>query len=66
MRGGILAAAAIGALLVGGAAGAETLRDALVQTYNSNPTITAQRAQLRSLDEQASLVRSGLRPQVSA
>jgi len=69
MRGGLsgsLVAAAIGALLVGGAAGAETLRDALVQTYNSNPTISGQRAQLRGLDEQASITRSGLRPQVSA
>jgi outer membrane protein len=66
MRGGYLTAAAIGALAVGGAAEADTLRDALVRVYSGNPTITAQRAQLRSLDEAASVARAGLRPQVSA
>jgi len=67
MRGGLMAAAAAatGALLLGGAAGAETLREALVQTYNSNPTITGQRAQVRVLDENVSVARAGLRPQVS-
>jgi outer membrane protein len=65
MRGGLLAAAAVGALLVGGAADAESLRDALVQVYSGNPTLTGQRAQLRSLDEAASGARAGLRPQVS-
>lgn len=65
MRGGLMAAAATCALLAGGAAGAETLREALVQTYNSNPTITGQRAQVRVLDESASVARAGLRPQVS-
>jgi outer membrane protein len=66
MRGGYLAAAAVGALLIGGVAEADTLREAFVRTYNSNPTITAQRAQLRGLDEAASVARAGLRPQVSA
>jgi outer membrane protein len=65
MRGGLLAAASAAALIVGGAAQAETLRDALVRTYNSNPTIMAQRAQLRSLDEGVSLARAQGRPQVS-
>ena len=65
MRGVLLAAAAGAALLVGGAGRAETLRDALVQTYNSNPTITGQRAQLRTLDEGVAVARAGLRPQVS-
>jgi outer membrane protein len=65
MRGGYLAAAAIGALLVGGAAGAEGLREALVQTYNSNPTITGQRAQLRTLDEDVAIARAQGRPQLS-
>lgn len=65
MRGGLLAAVGAGALLAGAAASAETLRDALVQTYKTNPTIMAQRAQLRSLDEDVALARSQGRPQVS-
>ena len=65
MRGGLLAAAAVAALLVGEAALADDLRQALVQTYNSNPTITAQRAQLRTLDESVAVARAGLRPQLS-
>ena len=66
MRGGLLTAAGIGALLVGGGAQADTLREALVQTYNSNPTITGQRAQLRTLDEAVAIARAQGRPQVSA
>lgn len=65
MRGGLLAAAAIAALLVGEAAYADDLRQALVQTYNSNPTITGQRAQLRTLDEGVAVARAQGRPQLS-
>ena len=65
MRGGWLAAAGVAALMTAAAARGETLRDALVQTYNSNPTIMAQRAQLRSLDENVAIARAGRRPQVS-
>ena len=65
MRGGLMATAALGALLIGGVAKADTLREALARTYNSNPTLTAQRAQLRGLDETAAIARAGLRPQVS-
>ncbi|HEY0149665.1 MAG TPA: TolC family outer membrane protein [Allosphingosinicella sp.] len=65
MRGGLLAAAGAAALLAGGAAQADTLRDALIQTYNTNPTIMAQRAQLRSLDEGVSVARALGRPQIS-
>ena len=64
MRGGLLSAAAIGALLVGSAAGAETLREALVKTYNTNPTITGQRAQLRTIDEGVAVARAAGRPQL--
>ncbi|MDB5697870.1 MAG: hypothetical protein JWN69_674 [Alphaproteobacteria bacterium] len=60
-----LAAAGSGALLLGGAAEADTLREALIQTYHSNPVITAQRAQLRSVDEGVALARSAGRPQLS-
>jgi outer membrane protein len=65
MRGGLLAAAGIGALIVSGTAGAGTLRNALVKTYGTNPTITAQRAQLRSLDEGVAIARAQGRPQLS-
>src|SRR5688572_12133149 len=65
MRGGLLAAAGAAALVLGGIAEAETLRDALVQTYNTNPTIMAQRAQLRGLDEGVAVARAQGRPQIS-
>lgn len=65
MRGGLLAAAAVAAMVSGEAARADDLRQALIQTYNSNPTITAQRAQLRTLDEGVAVARAGLRPQLS-
>src|SRR4028119_2227618 len=66
MRGGLMAAVGAAALLTGAVANAaETLRDALVQTYKTNPTITAQRAQLRSLDEDVAVARAQGRPQVS-
>lgn len=65
MRGRLLIAAGIGALLAGGAGQADTLREALIQTYKTNPTITAERAQVRSLDENVAIARAGNRPQVS-
>jgi len=61
-----MAAAALGALLVASGASADTLQEALIQTYNTNPTITGQRAQLRSLDESVAVARALGRPQVSA
>jgi len=65
LRGALLAAAAIPALLGGGAVSAETLREALIRTYNTNPTLMSQRAQLRSVDETVAIARSGGMPQVS-
>jgi outer membrane protein len=65
MRGGLLAAAGAASLIWGGAAGAQTLGQALGETYRTNPTIAAQRAQLRSLDEAVAVARAGSRPQVS-
>jgi outer membrane protein len=65
MRGELLAAAGLAALLAGEVAQADTLREALARTYNSNPTIMAQRAQLRTLDEGVNVARAGLRPQVT-
>jgi outer membrane protein len=65
MRGGLLAAAGAAALIAGSAAGAQTLRDALSETYRTNPTIMSQRAQVRGLDEAVGVARAGNRPQVS-
>lgn len=65
MRGGLLAAAGVAAIVTAGAAHGETLREALVKTYNTNPTIMAQRAQVRSLDESVAIARAGRRPQIS-
>ena len=64
MRGGLMAAACAAALIAGGAAAAETLQDALEKTYQSNPTIMSQRAQLRSLDESVAIARAQGRPQL--
>jgi outer membrane protein len=65
MRGGLLAAAGVAAMICGSAAGAEELRDALAMTYRTNPTIMGQRAQIRSLDESVAIARSQSRPQIS-
>lgn len=54
----------IAGLLVGAAA-ADTLRDALVSAYRSNPTLTAQREALKATDATVAIARAGGRPQVS-
>lgn len=61
---GLLTTAALVALLCGEGVQADTLREALVQTYNSNPTIMAGRAQLRGLDAGVAAARSGSLPQI--
>ncbi len=43
---------------------AETLEEALVSVYTSNPTLLAKRAELRATDEGVSSARSGYRPTV--
>lgn len=63
---GASSAALIAALTATAPAQADTLREALVQTYKANPTITAQRSLLRSTDEGVAIARSQGRPQVSA
>jgi outer membrane protein len=65
MRGGIVAAAGVVALLMSGSADADSLREALVETYNANPTIMASRAQVRSLDEGVGIARALGRPQLT-
>ena len=51
--------------LLAGAASADTLRDALVSSYQSNPTLTAQREALKATDASVAIARAGGRLQVS-
>lgn len=67
LRAGLLAAiAGIGA---SGAAAApawsETLADAIAEAYDTNPNLQAQRASLRSVDEESVQARTGWRPTLS-
>ncbi|WP_218275897.1 TolC family protein, partial [Pseudomonas sp. MPR-AND1A] len=48
------------------AARAETLGEALALAYDSNPTLLAQRAQQRALDEAFVQARAGYRPSLGA
>ncbi|GAA4014147.1 TolC family outer membrane protein [Sphingomonas swuensis] len=61
----LLACTAIAALVLASPAAADTLREALVSTYQSNPTLNAQREGLRSTDATVAIARAGGRPQVS-
>ena len=67
MRGGRWTAG-VAALSIATAALAETetLREALVKTYQANPTLMAQRARLRATDESVAIARAAGRPTVSA
>ena len=47
-------------------AGADTLREALVRAYNTNPTLTAQRASQRANDENVPIARASGLPSVGA
>jgi len=55
-------ALALAAALVAPQAGAETLADAVAEAYQSNPSLEAQRANLRALDETYVQARAGWRP----
>jgi outer membrane protein len=59
-------AAAIAAALASSRANAETLDSALSQAYRNNPTLNAQRAALRAIDEGVPQALAGYRPRVSA
>ena len=59
----VLAVAGIG--LAGSDAAADTLEWALVQAYQNNPSLNAQRAALRATDENVPQALSGYRPKVS-
>lgn len=58
------AVAAMTTVLASAAAGAETLTDALVKAYSSNPTLLSARASLRATDESLPQALSGWRPTV--
>lgn len=60
-----LAGSLIAALLAG-TAGADTLRDALVATYQTNPTLTGQREALKATDATVAIAKAAGRPQVLA
>ena len=54
------------AALMAGTASADTLREALVSAYQTNPTLTAQRENLKATDANVAIARAAGRPQVSA
>src|SRR5580698_3110857 len=60
-----LAVASATLALWGGTAAADTLEWALVQAYQNNPSLNAQRATLRSIDENVPQALSGYRPKLS-
>jgi outer membrane protein len=63
-----LASAATLALMaaLAGPVSADSLQDAIALAYQTNPTLLAQRAQQRALDETYVQARSGLRPTIDA
>ena len=65
-RGALAGFVTIASLLGSGAGvGAQTLEDALVQAYQNNPTLLAERARLRSTDEGVAEALSDWRPTVT-
>nr|WP_294168687.1 TolC family outer membrane protein [uncultured Sphingomonas sp.] len=62
----LLATAALGALALAAPAAADTLREALVSTYRTNPTVNAQREVLRGTDAGVAIARAAGRPQLGA
>lgn len=58
--------ASAAASLLAGTASADTLRDALVSAYRTNPTLTGQRESLRGTDANVAIARAAGRPQISA
>ncbi len=60
-----LTAATAAAAAVCGPAQSQTLMDALAAAYDTNPTLEAQRAQLRATDEQLAQVRALILPNIT-
>ena len=59
-------AALLGTLILAAPASAETLREALAKAYQANPTLTAQRAAQRAIDENVPIARAAGIPSVAA
>ena len=57
--------ASLVAALAASTASADTLREALVSTYQANPTLTGQRESLKATDAGVAIARSGGRPTVT-
>src|SRR5262245_29323525 len=55
-----------GSRLVGGGAGAGTMESALIQAYQNNPSLNAQRSATRAVDENVPTALAGYRPRVQA
>lgn len=64
IRNFVIASAA--AALLAGTASADTLRQALVSAYQTNPTLMGQRENLKGTDANVAIARAAGRPQVSA
>jgi outer membrane protein len=54
------------AALMAGTANADTLREALVSAYDNNPTLTAQREELKATDATVAIAKAAGRPQVTS
>jgi len=52
--------------LLAGTASADTLRDALVSAYQTNPTLTGQREDLKATDANVAIAKAAGRPQLTA
>ena len=50
--------------MISGAAGAQTMQDALISAYQTNPQLEADRARQRAADEDVSRAWGGFRPQI--
>jgi outer membrane protein len=57
--------ASVVAALMAGTASADTLREALVSAYQTNPTLTAQRETLKGTDATVAIAKAAGRPQVT-
>jgi outer membrane protein len=66
VRGGNLVLATAAFVAVMPVAMADTIETALVQAYQNNPQVNAQRAQVRATDENVPQALSGYRPRISA
>ncbi len=66
VRGGMLTVVAAALMTAAPGAFADTIETALVQAYQNNPQVNAQRAQVRATDENVPQALSGYRPRVSA